>query len=64
MSRKIGFKSVESDKATLHDGTLIMTRDGDDLLRNYHEAVYDLFTTGSVDKNNKVGNINKIVAGK
>lgn len=55
MSRKIGFKSVESDKATLYDGTLIMTRDGDDLLRNYHEAVYDLFTTGSVDKNNKVG---------
>lgn len=55
MGRKLGFKTVDNDKASLHDGTIIMTRDGDDLLRNYHEAVFDLFTTGQVDKNNKVG---------
>lgn len=52
MSRKLGVKSISEDtkKAELWDGTTVTTRDGADLLEAYHNAVFDLLTTGKTDR--------------
>lgn len=41
---------IEKDKITYADGTILKTRNGEDLEKLYYNAVFDLLTTGKTNK--------------
>lgn len=56
MARKAGFKTVDKDKAVFNDGTVLTMRNGEDLLKAYHSAVYDILMGNGTQNKNPITN--------
>lgn len=53
MSKKVtGIKAVEKDRVVFNDDSIMISRDGADLLDKYYSAVYDVLTNSKQDKTN------------